>query len=170
MRHDSGNCFEMWWPGTELNRRRQPFQGCALPPELPGHFPFPRADCEMVRFAPACGGKHVNQLPEALGTPTIITITRHSLNATARIVRYKDLKQNSGPRRCSIRCGTWPPRRRVDSTVRYAKYALDLPRADQKCRSIPFYTESAVTVSSVRSAACASSELSFSITSNASAT
>ena len=30
--------FEMWWPGTELNRRRQPFQGCALPPELPGHF------------------------------------------------------------------------------------------------------------------------------------
>jgi hypothetical protein len=31
-------CFGMWWPGTELNRRRQPFQGCALPPELPGHF------------------------------------------------------------------------------------------------------------------------------------
>jgi hypothetical protein len=28
----------MWWPGTELNRRRQPFQGCALPPELPGHY------------------------------------------------------------------------------------------------------------------------------------
>jgi len=21
------NCFEMWWPGTELNRRRRPFQG-----------------------------------------------------------------------------------------------------------------------------------------------
>jgi len=20
---DSANCFEMWWPGTELNRRRQ---------------------------------------------------------------------------------------------------------------------------------------------------
>ena len=32
------NCFRLWWPGTELNRRRQPFQGCALPPELPGHF------------------------------------------------------------------------------------------------------------------------------------
>ena len=26
----------MWWPGTESNRRRQPFQGCALPTELPG--------------------------------------------------------------------------------------------------------------------------------------
>ena len=26
-----------WCPGTELNRRRQPFQGCALPTELPGH-------------------------------------------------------------------------------------------------------------------------------------
>jgi hypothetical protein len=30
-----------WWPGTELNRRRQPFQGCALPPELPGHISKP---------------------------------------------------------------------------------------------------------------------------------
>jgi hypothetical protein len=30
------DCKE-WWPGTELNRRRQPFQGCALPAELPGH-------------------------------------------------------------------------------------------------------------------------------------
>ena len=32
------NSLKTWWPGTELNRRRQPFQGCALPPELPGHF------------------------------------------------------------------------------------------------------------------------------------
>ena len=31
------NLLKVWWPGTELNRRRQPFQGCALPPELPGH-------------------------------------------------------------------------------------------------------------------------------------
>src|SRR5436305_7154852 len=31
------NSLKTWWPGTELNRRRQPFQGCALPPELPGH-------------------------------------------------------------------------------------------------------------------------------------
>ena len=29
--------LKLWWPGTELNRRRQPFQGCALPAELPGH-------------------------------------------------------------------------------------------------------------------------------------
>jgi hypothetical protein len=27
---------ELMWPGTESNRRRQPFQGCALPTELPG--------------------------------------------------------------------------------------------------------------------------------------
>ena len=33
----SSNSLKTWWPGTELNRRRQPFQGCALPPELPGH-------------------------------------------------------------------------------------------------------------------------------------
>jgi hypothetical protein len=32
-----------WWPGTELNRRRQPFQGCALPTELPGRSAYP--DC-----------------------------------------------------------------------------------------------------------------------------
>jgi len=25
-RRDSAKAFEMWWPGTELNRRRQPFQ------------------------------------------------------------------------------------------------------------------------------------------------
>src|SRR5580658_6629760 len=42
-----------WWPGTELNRRRQPFQGCALPPELPGHVSKPalraagREDCSL---------------------------------------------------------------------------------------------------------------------------
>jgi hypothetical protein len=23
--------LKTWWPGTELNRRRQPFQGCSLP-------------------------------------------------------------------------------------------------------------------------------------------
>ena len=28
--------LKRWWPGTESNRRRQPFQGCALPTELPG--------------------------------------------------------------------------------------------------------------------------------------
>jgi hypothetical protein len=28
--------LKTWWPGTESNRRRQPFQGCALPTELPG--------------------------------------------------------------------------------------------------------------------------------------
>ena len=25
-----------WWPGTESNRRHKPFQGSALPTELPG--------------------------------------------------------------------------------------------------------------------------------------
>ncbi len=29
--------IEIGCRGTELNRRRQPFQGCALPPELPRH-------------------------------------------------------------------------------------------------------------------------------------
>ena len=34
---DERKCLKTWWPGTESNRRRQPFQGCALPTELPGH-------------------------------------------------------------------------------------------------------------------------------------
>ena len=38
-----------WWPGTESNRRRQPFQGCALPTELPGH-------SELIAHARASGG------------------------------------------------------------------------------------------------------------------
>src|ERR1700740_1408893 len=50
-RRNSAKFLRMWWPGTELNRRRQPFQGCALPPELPGHvgltvcLPAPGASC-----------------------------------------------------------------------------------------------------------------------------
>src|ERR1700751_4233205 len=27
----SPNLLKKWWPGTELNRRRQPFQGCSRP-------------------------------------------------------------------------------------------------------------------------------------------
>ena len=55
-----GQYFEMWWPGTELNRRRQPFQGCALPPELPGHIlsrhPLLLRTARLVRFTPIVAG------------------------------------------------------------------------------------------------------------------
>ena len=34
-----GSAKGEWWPGTESNRRRRPFQGRALPAELPGHLP-----------------------------------------------------------------------------------------------------------------------------------
>src|SRR5580658_1330258 len=27
----AAKCLKRWWPGTELNRRRQPFQGCSRP-------------------------------------------------------------------------------------------------------------------------------------------
>ena len=30
------NITKEWWPGTESNRRHKPFQGSALPTELPG--------------------------------------------------------------------------------------------------------------------------------------
>ncbi len=41
----------MWWPGTESNRRRRPFQGRALPAELPGHNSFILADAQASRRA-----------------------------------------------------------------------------------------------------------------------
>jgi hypothetical protein len=53
--------FEMWWPGTELNRRRQPFQGCALPPELPGHVSKPAQPpraARIVHFTLIVAGLH----------------------------------------------------------------------------------------------------------------
>src|ERR1700722_3465693 len=55
----SPNSLKTWWPGTELNRRRQPFQGCALPPELPGHVSrstYPRPSTRIVRFTPIVEG------------------------------------------------------------------------------------------------------------------
>src|SRR5215469_12751266 len=53
----SAKSLKTWWPGTELNRRRQPFQGCALPPELPGHVRNAlAADCEKSSLHADCGG------------------------------------------------------------------------------------------------------------------
>ena len=48
----SPKSLKTWWPGTELNRRRQPFQGCALPPELPGHFVDARASRSLRETVP----------------------------------------------------------------------------------------------------------------------
>ena len=53
--------LKVWWPGTESNRRRQPFQGCALPPELPGH----------VRAAPLPDGCELWATPTLANMPGI---------------------------------------------------------------------------------------------------
>jgi hypothetical protein len=73
----------MWWPGTELNRRRQPFQGCALPPELPGH--VLSLHCRQLRVfgyikseLPVIAG---NRNAGSGGTAPIITTKLDSLNA-----------------------------------------------------------------------------------------
>jgi hypothetical protein len=48
----AANSFKMWWPGTDLNRRRQPFQGCALPPELPGHLRCGNScGCDLKKYS-----------------------------------------------------------------------------------------------------------------------
>jgi hypothetical protein len=46
------SCDELfyWCPGTESNRRHTPFQGVALPTELPGHY-------KMSEITNRCGGK-----------------------------------------------------------------------------------------------------------------
>ena len=41
-----------WWPGTESNRRHKPFQGSALPTELPGHSLVSKNNstfCQIIR-------------------------------------------------------------------------------------------------------------------------
>ena len=79
--------LKTWWPGTELNRRRQPFQGCALPPELPGHVrPATSQVCRTVRFEQIVAGvpaNHYLQSEQLNRTLPIITTTPHSLNARA---------------------------------------------------------------------------------------
>jgi hypothetical protein len=78
----------IWWPGRELNPRRQPFQGCALPPELPGHVrPATSQVCRTVRFEQIVAGvpaNHYLQSEQLNRTLPIITTTPHSLNARAR--------------------------------------------------------------------------------------
>src|SRR5256885_10791912 len=77
------NCFEMWWQGTELNRRRQPFQGCALPPELPGHVSKPtvcgREGCSLHAGRVGVTGRNCST-PETCGTTLIIATGVISLN------------------------------------------------------------------------------------------
>ena len=53
--------LKMWWPGTESNRRRQPFQGCALPTELPGRITHCRDRPEILSTTVAA--------PKALPAP-----------------------------------------------------------------------------------------------------
>src|SRR5579864_5831827 len=80
----SSKSLKTWWPGTELNRRRQPFQGCALPPELPGH--FLKSTVEPVRIEGcACSQAELpviagSQTLGACGTAPIMTTKLDSLN------------------------------------------------------------------------------------------
>src|ERR1700733_2882635 len=79
-----------WWPGTELNRRRQPFQGCALPPELPGHILLLRsgtvASCRLRQLWRTCRESRAVETLGACGTAPIITTKLDSLNATGGII------------------------------------------------------------------------------------
>src|SRR5207247_3854407 len=77
--------LKIWWPGTELNRRLQPFQGCALPPELPGHCCDPKLYCAEIcelsetRWDDRGAATAVSQTMER--NAPIIAIKLYSLNA-----------------------------------------------------------------------------------------
>src|SRR5262245_15404777 len=77
--------LKIWWPGTELNRRRQPFQGCALPPELPGHVPRTAAcrSARALRFSRSWRGPATEESRKGCGTLLIITTGSVSLNVAA---------------------------------------------------------------------------------------
>ena len=111
----TANLFRMWWPGTELNRRRQPFQGCALPPELPGHART-RYCCQHFAVAEGTlrlGGNAGNRRQANTGrseTAPIIAIGRESLNERGRdlgnspriVLRFKlkRLKPTNSSKQC----------------------------------------------------------------------
>ena len=79
--------FETWWPGTELNRRRQPFQGCALPPELPGHAgktAWLPESCAPGTAPTSSAGPQLRAVktPQTCATAGIITTQYQSLNGS----------------------------------------------------------------------------------------
>src|SRR5438445_12874336 len=86
----SPNSLKTWWPGTELNRRRQPFQGCALPPELPGHVSRAAGGglLQLSASARLAGGTTEAQR-NAHGTLSIIAITSISLNVDGTLEKAR---------------------------------------------------------------------------------
>src|SRR6185503_6125742 len=82
-----GEAEGCWCPGTELNRRRQPFQGCALPPELPGHVSACGLFCALAWDAPEPRRNGYFLRPIRSGeSSTIITTAPVSLNETGEIL------------------------------------------------------------------------------------
>ena len=85
----------MWWPGTELNRRRQPFQGCALPPELPGHRSAGFTSWARLGGAGNSAQRQPKTSEAAAGESfTIIATARVSLNAQQ--LHAADLNRSMG--------------------------------------------------------------------------
>src|SRR5579864_3000939 len=86
-----------WWPGTELNRRRQPFQGCALPPELPGHIPLALRTCIAWNTSEIRRTRHARDVIRG-DSVTIITTASVSLNAARRRGRLQSRSHNDSTR------------------------------------------------------------------------
>src|ERR1039458_4444831 len=102
------NCFEMWWPGTELNRRRQPFQGCALPPELPGHVSrpaHPPRATRIVRFTPIVEGMPTGKQLKAECVRNVVDYSKALLRSTPT-KRLTILYESNGKHSTHIKSST----------------------------------------------------------------
>src|SRR5499427_3885831 len=72
----------LWWPGTESNRRRQPFQGCALPTELPGQILRSRVQGARLRHARTAELTQDVEMRESLTIIAIIIISLKPLSTS----------------------------------------------------------------------------------------
>src|SRR5271165_4414558 len=110
----------LWWPGTESNRRRQPFQGCALPTELPGRNSagtrsLYHSNMLRARFAALCL------------LPTILSAadpphTRNVILVTADGLRWQDLLHGIDPILAHEKSVSMAPANK-DADNRRARYA-----------------------------------------------
>jgi hypothetical protein len=108
------NCFEMWWPGRELNPRRQPFQGCALRGKIGGSIHaaselLPQESNNFPRFAAVVAIPRRQSVPELClqvllgdfrigGTERKIHAKRKHANRTTRRTRRWEFRwREPGP-------------------------------------------------------------------------
>jgi hypothetical protein len=113
----------MWWPGTELNRRRQPFQGCALPLSYLATFSKPAFGSQAARIV------HFTLIEAGLRT------AGYNDNA-GRVWNVLDYSNRAGiPQRPQLK-----QKRGPESTKPRPLILLPTLTFRQRCRAVPAMT------------------------------